>query len=495
MKFWDQIISSASLGTSKAPITSQHLPSYLQDQIPALPATDVEEEFLMIASIASQYRVGGHLPFTVETEALVPAQEEVQSQVSAKASSILNAVLAEDLLSLIHLWLRLCHQNRLCVAPDALPAVLELGSKRKELRNIIRAVIGNRGEWLCQLNPAWHFYISSMEADTMWQTGTPEERKEIIRALRITNPERAIDLMKSTWDTEGAQEKAVFLELLRINLSAQDLPWLQSLKEKGQKVNSLIQDLLKSIPGSQVVESYWSVLREHTRIKSSKALLGMMNKTTLEVDEDLQVPEEIFKSGIEKLSSSKNITDHQHITYQLIAGIPPSYWNNHFKESGKVIIELFQKEKDTSYYVHALAQASLRFGDVSWISDILNFAKTDLFGALAPAMIRALPPSQRNDFALRFIEVKPQEIVTVMTEQNEEWSHALAKEILKHTSSEIYLYNKNFYRAALALIPLSIAPELDSLGPSEEAKKPYWNNLAGELKRILELKKQVIQSF
>lgn len=495
MKFWNQIVSSASLGTSKAPINSQQLPSYIQDQVQDISAADPEEEFLIISSLASQYRMGGHVPLIIETETITPAEAELQPYVTAKATSIFKSIISEDLPSLIYLWLKLCNNKNLLVEPETLPALLDLGTKRKELRNIIKTVVGKRGEWLMKLNPDWSVYISQPGVEGAWQTGTPEERKEIIRELRLTDPLSAIELLKSTWDTEGANDKAAFLDMLRINLSEKDLPWLQSLKEKGQKVNTLLQDLLKSIPGSSVVESYWTILREHSRIKNGKALLGMINKSTLEIDDDLQVPEEVFKSGIEKLSSSKNITDTQYITFQLIAAIPPSCWNKHLNESTKNIIELFQKEKHTSYYIQALAQASIRFNDVQWITDILNFAKTDLFDPIAPLLIKSLPSSLRNDFALRFIEHKPQEIIAVMCEQDEEWSHALAKEILKYTSNEVYLYNKGFYRPASALIPVSVVSELDSLGPKEEVKKPYWINQAYELKRILELKKQVIQSF
>lgn len=495
MKFWQQIVNNASLGSSKAPLQSEQLPSYLQDQVQRIAAVDPEEEFLFVSSLANQYRIGGRVPFTIETETIAPAEAELQPYVSTKAAATFKSILSEDLPSLIFLWLKLCHGKSLVVEPEILPALLDLGSKRKELRIIIKSVIGKRGEWLITFNPEWSFYIAKPDGDGAWETGTPDMRKDILRELRMTDPMRAIDFLKSTWDTEGANEKATFLDLLRINLSENDLPWLQSLKEKGQKVNSLLQDLLKSIPGSYLVESYWSILREHSRIKTGKALLGMINKTTLEIDDDLQVSDVLFKSGIEKLSSNKNVTDHQHIASQLIAAVPPSYWNKYLNESTKTIIELFQKEKHTSYYIHALAQASIRFHDVQWIHDMLNFAKPDLFDSIAPLLIKSLPPSQRNDFALRFIERNPQEIIAVMCEQDEEWSHALAKEILNFTSNEVYLYNKSFYRPASALIPFSIIPELDSLGPKEEVKKPYWHNQAEELKRILELKKQIIQSF
>ena len=71
----------------------------------------------------------------------------------------------------------------------------------------------------------------------------------------------------------------------------------------------------------------------------------------------------------------------------------------------------------------------------------------------------------------------------------------LAKAILKFTASEIYQYNKHFYRQAAALIPVSILDQLDSFTPGEEQKKPYWQTQRDELARLLTIKQQILQSF
>ncbi len=495
MKFWKEIVNNASLGTAKAPVKWSSLPSFLQEPVAAPNTPDSEEEFLTIASLTYQYRLGGFLAPAMDHKAIANALPETQSYTSAAATSIFKLIFTEELPALTGLWVELCKSKNQIAEPDILTDLLDLGVKRKEFRPYVKAITGKRGEWLANLNPEWIIYVTTENTEELWQTGTPEQRKALVKDFHSIDPAKAIALLKSTWDTEGANEKAAFLELLRNNLSPAELEWLESLKEKSLKVTAVIQDLLKSIPGSTVVERFWIILKDHVRLKSGKALLGMINRTTIEVDDNITFPDDIFKTEIEKLSSDKNVSDNQHVLHQLISAIPPSYWDKYFNEESKTIVELFQKEKETAPYITAIAQAAIRFNDATWLEVILDNTKMDLIKNLLPLMIKALPHPKKQEYAVKFFTEKPHELIDVMTQQNEEWSIALTKAILKFTAGEIYAYNKNFYRQAVAFIPIAILSELESLAPSEDLKRTYWANQSEELKRLLELKKQIIQSF
>jgi hypothetical protein len=180
---------------------------------------------------------------------------------------------------------------------------------------------------------------------------------------------------------------------------------------------------------------------------------------------------------------------------QLISSVPPSNWNEHFKESNQTIIELFQKEKKSALYLPALVVSAIKFNDAQWIKDLLDHSDKDLIDSSVGLLIRALPEKDRSTYATPFIKQKPQELIPILLEQDEEWSIELARAILKFTANEVYLYNRTFYKPAVSLIPTKLLDELDSFTPSEEQKKVYWKTQSDELSRLLDIKKQILQSF
>src|SRR5690606_1987159 len=133
-----------------------------------------------------------------------------------------------------------------------------------------------------------------------------------------------------------------FLEIMKTNISAMDLQWLESLREKSQRVNAAILELLKLIPSSSIVQEYIQTLSACISIKTGKALLGMINKIEIAIDESFDFPESIFKTGIENLSSNKNISDAKNTIAQLLMSVPPSFLNDYLQRTPDEIIGLLQ---------------------------------------------------------------------------------------------------------------------------------------------------------
>ncbi|HEY5748397.1 MAG TPA: DUF5691 domain-containing protein [Chryseolinea sp.] len=495
MNAWESIVNNAMLGTTKLPLRAADLPEAITEQVEVSDTPDAEEDFLRFGSLVYQYRQSGCVPLNLRSAVTSAAEAELKPYCHASATAVLRTILSEEHHALLKLWLTQCELNHRCAEPECVPALLDISVSKKELRSLILSVCGKRGEWLGRLNPQWNFQASEADAQTVWQTGRAEERKNLLKSLRLQQPAAALELLQSSWDTEGANEKVSFLEILTTGLSENDLAWLEGLKEKGQKVNNAIQDLIKRIPASQPVQAYMAILKEGVNVKNSKALLGMLAKTTIEVNEKVTFPEQIFKSGIEKLSSDKNVSDAQYILVQLIASVPPSFWNDHLKETPEAIIKLFQKEKKTALYVPAIALAATKFRDTVWTQALVDHGDEEILESALVSLIGSLPAKDRDRYALRFIKQKPQELINMLTDFDDEWSNDLAKAVLSFTSQEVYAYNKTFYRAAVKNIPVVMLKELESLMPSEEQKKAYWRNQSAELSGVLTLKQQILQSF
>lgn len=494
MKIWETIVNNAMLGTTKLPFRAADLPPAIAEHVEVSDTPDAEEDFLRFGSLVYQYRQSGNMPLDLRSTALSAAEAEIKPYCHADATAVLRTILSEEHYGLLKLWLTHCERVHACAEPECVPALLDISIGKKELRSLILSACGKRGEWLGRLNPQWNFSAPEADAETVWQTGKTEERKELLKSLRSQQPAAALELLQSSWDTEGANEKVSFLEILTTGLSEHDLSWLEGLKEKGQKVNNAIQDLIKRIPASQRVQGYMAILKEAVNVKTSKALLGMLAKTTIEVNEKIVFPDEIFKSGIEKLSSNKDVSDVQYILIQLIASVPPAFWNDHLKETPEGVIKLFQKEKKTALYVPAIALAAIKFQQADWTRALLDNDDETLESALV-SLIGSLPAMDRDRYALRFMKQLPMELIGMLTRFEDEWSADLAKAVLSFTSKDVYAYNKTFYRGAAKNIPVAMLKELESIMPSDDRLKAYWRNQSNELSGALTLKQQILQSF
>src|SRR5688572_13582248 len=267
MKLWEDIINRATLGSGKLPLKSSDIPEIIAQEYDLSHSQDPEEDFLRFSSLIYQYRRAGSLPLNFQNIGHAEAESEIKSYCSSKASGVLKTILEEELMPFLKLWTKQCDSKELIVAPEVIPELLDIALRKKEFRKLIRNISGKRGEWLCKLNPRWNFSSLSTDQNAVWETGNSEERKELLRDLRTNNPSEALALLKTTWATEGANEKLTYLEILRINLSSADLSWLESLKEKGQKVNAAVLDLIKSIPTSAIVREYSNVLKNAINIK------------------------------------------------------------------------------------------------------------------------------------------------------------------------------------------------------------------------------------
>ena len=241
-----------------------------------------------------------------------------------------------------------------------------MAASHKFLRKLISEVNGKRGEWLSRFNPAWQFPTTTDQYE-IWQNGTGEERKNMIKELRSADPKKARELLAESWDKENGNTKTEFLKLFDGNTNTDDREWLESLlAEKSTKLRDEVLNLLKQLPGSSVTEGYWQIVQKAVTLKKGKALLGMMNKTSLIIEPPAHVDEAQYKTGIEKLSNNKQFSDEEYVIFQMMHFIPPDYWETHFGERPESIFLYFEKDKSGLKYLPALTSAIVRFKNRQW---------------------------------------------------------------------------------------------------------------------------------
>ncbi|MPY43686.1 hypothetical protein FNH04_28445, partial [Streptomyces phyllanthi] len=172
---------------------------------------------------------------------------------------------APDLMELLPQWLALANTRGFAAPPEALPALLDAARGRTDLRPAALTFAGPRALWLARLNPDWRFALratpgggadlpSPRETDRvrrLWQEGLFAERVALLTGIRAQEPVLARELLETTWPTERAEDRLMFLDSLRTGLRAEDEPFLeQALADRSRNVRATAAELLSALPGS-----------------------------------------------------------------------------------------------------------------------------------------------------------------------------------------------------------------------------------------------------
>ncbi|MYU12341.1 hypothetical protein GTZ78_16975, partial [Streptomyces sp. SID8361] len=155
--------------------------------------------------------------------------------------------------------------------PDALlPALLDAARARTDLRPEALTLGGPRALWLARLNPDWKFALRGAagraptplpepsdvaaapdDEQRLWEEGLFAERVSLLASARHRDPAAGLALLSGTWSTERAEDRLMFLDSLRDDLSLSDEPFLeQALSDRSRNVRATAAELLSALPGS-----------------------------------------------------------------------------------------------------------------------------------------------------------------------------------------------------------------------------------------------------
>lgn len=451
-----------------------------------------EEVFLQTAAMLYNYRQCGSLPLHNKAVSIVKSDDEEKLYATNAAHQVLNDIVETGSISLLNFWLEQCRDGNKIVQPEIIPVLLNAGMKNKQLQSLVYSCCGKRGIWLVQFNEEWKF-TDTKDKDEVWETGTLEQRKDILGEIRKTDPSRGRELLQQTWQKENAATKTELIKQLSINSGKEDVPWLEELlNEKSIKVKEEVLQVLKTISSSSVVQKYWNILQQSIKLTTARGLLGIGTKTNLEV-KLISFDEAIFKTGIQQLSGNAKITDENFILYQLISSVPPHLWETHFNLDNKKIIDLFSKNENYKTFMGAFGLAASRFKNLAWLRTIIaiheNSLHLDAFSLL--------PQKEAEDYALSFLTTDDgaSSILHIIRHFSKEWGIEFSKAVLKFTSKNPYQYNKSFYNEIIHLLPGPMAFELEKFKPQEEQLEKIWNNLSEHISKLIALKLQTLKTF
>jgi hypothetical protein len=492
MEAWNQIINTALLGTDKRQPDARQWPARLSQAAETVAAAggDKEELFLQTAALVANFRQCGMIPLHKEVFDFAAAGPEEKPYCNAFATQVLTGIIETESASLLRLWLQQCAAKDMIVVPDMAPLLLDIAVREKKQRSLLLSCCGKRGEWLCRFNSNWNFSANDT-GEQLWETGTPEQRETALLQLRETNPALAREWLQKTWNQEDANTKASLLQWLSVSISEEDSAFLESLlTEKSKKVKDAALKLLKQIPSSSIVRQYQQVLERTVTLKKEKSFFGIGKQAGLHIELPADIDENIFKTGIEKLSSDKNVSDDEHIIMQLAASVPLSFWETQLASSPENIIHLFQKDKTGKKLLPALIRSLVQFKDQRWAIAFMQHSETFYID-----IIPFLPARQQEHYSIKFMGKYPDDIISYAIQRQDEWSPEFARTVLKHASSGGYRYNRDFWNQQIHLLPVSMIAELEKYSPPEEYLKNIWVNTSEHIKKLASLKSQTFKAF
>lgn len=267
---WEDLVTSALLGTDRRPPGA--------DVLAGAPGKDAPVALLDAAAVHTVRRRAGLLPGPA-AELPEPAPHDGRPQLPETARRRLTQLLADrsgtssgggrrgtapDLTELLPQWLAAANEHGYRAPASVLPALLDAARARTDLRPAALAFAGPRGLWLARLNPEWRFALRGSSAGTalpdptdedavrrLWEEGLFAERVALLGSVRAHDPAAAAALLASTWSTERAEDRLMFLDSLRTGLCDADEPFLeQALSDRSRNVRSTAAELLSALPHS-----------------------------------------------------------------------------------------------------------------------------------------------------------------------------------------------------------------------------------------------------
>ena len=263
---WEELVTAALLGTARR-------------TPPGVPAgREAPTALLDAAAVETVRRRAGMRPGRAAAR-VEPAAQDPRPALPPAAAHRLAMLLADrpgagsggrrgstpDLMELLPQWLATANRRGFAAPPEVLPALLDAARGRTDLRPAVLAFAGPRALWLARLNGDWRFALRSAPGGgaslpgpeeperirELWEEGLFAERVALLSAIRARDAAAARDLLATTWATERAEDRLMFVDSLRSGLCAADEPFLErALSDRSRNVRATAAELLSALPGS-----------------------------------------------------------------------------------------------------------------------------------------------------------------------------------------------------------------------------------------------------
>jgi hypothetical protein len=407
MSLPQDILSTALVGTERQPVALPSGQDALGKLLSQLDANQREAGLLGAAGVISIYERVGRLPAQAGTTPSPASAAEEAPYCTALAGDHLHMMLGGQNAEVLDEWLAAAAKAGKIAWPELLPKLLELGRGKVEFREAILPLLGKRGRWLATQNPDWGYVAGDAEDESIWQTGNRAARVLLLQRVRACNPERARELLLSTWTQEPAEERSAFIPLLRAGLSSTDEPFLETaLDDRRKEVREQAARLLAKLPGSRLSQRMverGKALLKFTPAEAGSALkLKGKKKTRLEVTLPAACDAAMKRDGIESSARPGKGEKGWWLT-QIISSVRPAFWCEAWATTPA---EIFLAAGGTEWEKELLegwTLAAVHHSDASWAETLLGDSVDVQNAELLAGLMGVLPPEKREALMVKLI--------------------------------------------------------------------------------------------
>ncbi|MBC9717246.1 hypothetical protein H9Y04_32440 [Streptomyces sp. TRM66268-LWL] len=417
---WEELVTSALLGTDRRGGVSAAAGRSRKDAAAAL---------LDEAALHTVRRRAGLRPGPAAAPP-GPAQPDPRPALPAAARRRLALLLSDrpgagsgarrgntpDLTELLPQWLAAANEHGYAAPPELLPALLDAARGRTDLRPPALGFAGPRALWLARLNPEWKFALRTTPGGSalpapddheavrqLWEEGLFAERVALLGAVRAHDAEAARILLESTWSTERAEDRLMFLDSLRTGLADADEPFLErALSDRSRNVRTTAAELLSALPASALAG------RMARRAATSIALDALRTGITVEAPHECDPGME--RDGV-VATPPPGRGQRAWWLSQLVESAPLATWPQRLGGRSPAEIVALPVADDWQTELHAAwCRAAVRQRDAAWARALLGAPASP--GAAGPGavslaerakLLSTLPEGERAGWVAGFI--------------------------------------------------------------------------------------------
>lgn len=242
-------------------------------------------------------------------EAVETCPADARSDATASQAALLERLLAMPEPGLIQEWCTLAHAREVRAPAVVVPVLLDWWARQPSRSPEVFGATGACGAWLAGLNPDWRKPIAVSEipedADEIWQTGSSAERAALLVTVRKTDAARALEMVRATWDVDGAEERRKFVEVLGHSVSPADEPFLEStLDDRSKTVRRESVRALTRLAGSSLRARMRERAAGMIGVERTKAGPIRRAKTTVRIEPPKDFDKAWERDGIEEQAAA-----------------------------------------------------------------------------------------------------------------------------------------------------------------------------------------------
>lgn len=501
---WSELVRLAILGGNRST-----LPDELKLQLEAQGIhTDTSFPEMMLESVAlyNQVRKAAFPLKTFQGTLPSPIPETEGTACSPRSANHLQIILRGRFAPALEEFISILQQKNKKIPAESLPDLFNASLTEKKLWELLRPVIGTRGEWLLTQIPEWAPLVEVADIKN-WEKGSIKEKAAILHFLRKNNPKQSIDLLTPIWSNLASTDKSSLLKSFHINPGKSDEAFLeQLLDDKIKKVRLEAAQILAKIPGSTLIDRLFTALLELVHVTD--------NSIEFEIPESL--PESTLRDGIYPIPL-KGMKGGMKAAWlrQIISKIPPERWTELLDKPEDECLQFFVNSQWADHLIPALTESALNFKNDGWLITLMeHFHQTgNSYGIsvnLLKEIIKHLPAKAIHYLIDTFQETAPRLIENkslfflVITESRFAWTDKFTINLLQNFKNWMRNTSDNFlsidhYRAIFETGAYSMNPRLIEkfkMGwPTRNKIWYYWEDTIDKLTRTLAFRKEMIDEL